>query len=140
MPASSSTARAPPRHGRRRGLGQKHRRHYPHRHADYHGARGAVNAGEDQRQYAEGGPVVVLVGSHTLPERNFPRPISRMAGSPETTRYTLMPSTKATLTRAAQQEQRAHAAFSGAEAPPFRFSAAPFCRPSRPEAAWAVFS
>ena len=32
-------------------------------------------------------PVVVFVGSQTLPKRNFPSPISRMAGMPEYERY-----------------------------------------------------
>ena len=44
------------------------------------------------------GPVVALVGAHTLPKRNLVSPISRMAGRPEITRYTLMHSTKPTAT------------------------------------------
>ena len=44
------------------------------------------------------GPVVALVGAHTLPKRNLVSPISRIAGRPEITRYTLMHSTKPTAT------------------------------------------
>ena len=64
------------------------------------------------------GPVVALVGAHTLPKRNLVSPISRMAGRPEITRYTLMTQHEAHRHDAAQQEHQVDGllhGFAGAE-------------------------
>ena len=37
------------------------------------------------------------VEAHSFPKRKFQRPISRMAGMPESTRYTVMASTQPTV-------------------------------------------
>ena len=82
---------------RRGDLCQIHRRQKADRHAEHDRARGAVYTCENERQDTVGR--LRRRGRPRLAEQERMSPICRMAGMPETIRYTLMSSTHPTVMR-----------------------------------------